>query len=56
MQLPVRTWENYETGVTIPATVILGFIEVTGAHPKWLLTGEGERYLPRPTLESSPCP
>ena len=42
--LPARTWYNYETGVTVPAEVLLGFIEQTGAHPIWLLTGEGPRY------------
>src|SRR6478752_6879963 len=42
--LPARTWYNYETGVTVPAEVLLGFIEQTGANPIWLLTGEGPRY------------
>jgi hypothetical protein len=41
--LPTRTWLNYEVGVTIPAEVILRFIEVTGADPHWLLTGLGQR-------------
>ena len=40
--LPERTWHNYESGVTIPALVILRFIEVTGADPRWLLTGRGK--------------
>jgi hypothetical protein len=48
MRLPPRTWEHYEAGVTIPATVILGFIEMTSADPRWLFTGEGERYMARP--------
>ena len=43
--VPLRTWANYERGVTIPALVILRFIEITEAHPHWLLTGEGHRYL-----------
>jgi hypothetical protein len=43
--LPVRTWENYEAGVAIPAPVILRFIDVTGASPHWLLTGQGPKYL-----------
>ncbi len=43
--LPFRTWLNYEGGCTIPAQVILLFIERTGADPHWLLTGEGEKYL-----------
>ena len=42
--LPARTWYNYETGVTVPAEVLLGFIEQTGANPIWLLTGEGPRF------------
>src|SRR5262245_9293469 len=45
--LPFRTWWNYEAGVTIPAPVILRFIEVTGASPEWLLRGEGEKYTNR---------
>ena len=27
--LPVRTWYNYESGVTVPAEVILKIIELT---------------------------
>jgi hypothetical protein len=47
LQLPFRTWHNYETGCTIPAPTILRFIEVTRANPHWLLTGEGEKFQPR---------
>ena len=43
--LPLQTWRNYEGGCTIPATVLLEFIEATSAHPHWLLTGEGSMYL-----------
>ncbi len=32
--------------MTIPAEVILQFIEITEANPHWLLTGDGPRYLP----------
>src|SRR4051794_32452180 len=42
--LPARTWENYESGVTIPAMVMLEFLELSRVEPHWLLTGEGERY------------
>jgi len=45
LDLPLRTWLHYEDGCTIPAQVILGFIELTAADPHWLLTGEGERYM-----------
>jgi hypothetical protein len=44
LDLPARTWYNYETGVTVPAEVLLGFIDHTGANPVWLLTGEGPKY------------
>lgn len=42
--LPLRTWWNYEAGCTLPATVLLEFIELTGVQPHWLLTGQGERF------------
>jgi hypothetical protein len=44
LQVPERTWANYESGVTIPATTLLIFIEVTNADPHWLLTGQGPKY------------
>jgi hypothetical protein len=44
--IPSRTWANYEQGVTIPAEIILRFLEVTGASPAWLLNGRGGKYLP----------
>jgi hypothetical protein len=46
--LPTRTWMNYEANTVIPALVILHFIEITRAEPRWLLTGEGDRYIPDP--------
>src|SRR4051794_2778184 len=45
--LPEQTWANYESGVTIPALVILWFVEVTGANPHWLLSGKGPKYADR---------
>ncbi|WP_165226941.1 helix-turn-helix domain-containing protein [Aquisphaera insulae] len=42
--LPARTWYNYETGVTVPAEVLLSFIEQTGVNPMYLISGEGPRY------------
>ncbi len=44
LNLPARTWYNYETGVTVPAEVLLSFIDQTGANPVWLLSGDGNRY------------
>ncbi len=42
--LPARTWYNYETGVTVPAEVLLNFIEQTGVNSNWLLNGTGPVY------------
>jgi hypothetical protein len=47
MGIPFRTLHAYETGSTIPAHSILRFIELTGVHPHWLLTGRGEQFLNR---------
>ena len=44
MRMPFRTWIAYESGQQIPAELILRFIEITGADPHWLLTGEGRKY------------
>ncbi len=41
--IPVRTWYNYEGGVTVPAEVILKIIELTSVEPAFLLHGEGPR-------------
>ena len=46
LNLPARTWYNYEIGVTVPAEVILRFIDVTFVEPTWLLSGQGEKYRP----------
>ena len=42
--IPGRTWYNYETGVTVPAEVLLHFLELTAVEPTWLLQGRGEKY------------
>src|SRR5262245_57538454 len=42
--LPVRTWYNYEGGVTVPAEVILKIIELTSVEPSWLLHGKGTKF------------
>jgi hypothetical protein len=42
--LPVRTWYNYESGVTVPAEVILKIIELTAVEPMWLLHGRGPKF------------
>jgi hypothetical protein len=42
--VPLRTWLNYEAGITIPGEVLLRFIETARVDAHWLLTGEGPRY------------
>jgi hypothetical protein len=42
--LPIRTWYNYESGVTVPAEVVLKIIELTSAEPMWLLHGQGPKF------------
>jgi hypothetical protein len=41
--VPVRTWYSYETGVTVPAEVLLRFIELTHVEPLWLQHGRGNK-------------
>ncbi len=42
--IPVRTWYNYENGVTVPAEIILRIVELTQVEPVWLLRGEGPKF------------
>jgi hypothetical protein len=44
LDIPAETWRNYETGVIVPAEVILRFIDVTAVDPRWLLFGLGDKY------------
>jgi len=44
--IPVRTWYNYEGGVTVPAEVVLKIMELTGVEPTWLLHGKGPKFRP----------
>src|SRR3954447_6238489 len=55
LEIPNRTWYNYEIGVTVPAEILLRFLEVTSVEPRWLLHGDGPRFR---TLPPSPgaCP
>lgn len=51
--LPVRTWYNYEVGVTVPGEVLLRFVDLLGVEPQWLLHGEGPKYRPRSISEAA---
>jgi hypothetical protein len=42
--LPIRTWYNYEAGVTVPGEAMLKLIELTSVEPLWLLHGRGPKY------------
>jgi hypothetical protein len=58
--IPVRTWYNYEGGVTVPAEVVLKIIELTSVEPVWLLHGRGPKYRQaprgeRPEMTSKPA-
>ena len=44
LEVPIRTWYNYESGVTIPAEVVLRVIEMLGVEPLWLLHGTGAKH------------
>ncbi len=46
LNIPARTWENYESGVTIPDLILLRFVCLRQSDPAWLLTGEGEPFRP----------
>ena len=42
--IPARTWVHYESGVTVPGTIVLALIALTRVNPGWLLNGKGEKY------------
>ena len=48
--IPVRTWYNYENGVTVPAEIILRIVELTSVEPVWLLRGEGPKFRQAATI------
>ena len=50
--VPIRTWYNYESGVTVPSEVLLRFIELTAIEPGWLLHGREPRYRVLPNAEA----
>jgi hypothetical protein len=44
LEIPLRTWMNYESGVVMPAALVLKLLVQMHIRPRWLLTGEGEKY------------
>lgn len=51
LDVPVRTWYSYEAGVTVPAEVLLKFVQLTSVEPGWLLHGREPKYQ-RPSLDN----
>jgi hypothetical protein len=41
LNIPARTWYNYEKGITVPAEIILQIIKQTSVEAGWLLDGTG---------------
>jgi hypothetical protein len=52
--IPVETWFNYERGVTMPAEILLKFIDLTCVNPHWLAMGQGDQFLSDQPSQSSP--
>ena len=44
LKIPLQTWLNYESGVVMPAEIVLQLIVMASVNPYWLLTGQGEMY------------
>ncbi len=44
--IPVQTWRNYESGVSVPAEIVLELQVFASVEAGWLLTGDGEKYRP----------
>jgi hypothetical protein len=44
LEIQVKTWLNYESGVTMPAHVVLKMIDIARVNPHWLLTGQGDPH------------
>lgn len=44
LEIPLQSWLNYESGVVVPAKVVLQLIVKAHINHDWLLTGQGEKY------------
>ncbi len=44
LEVRVETWLNYESGVAVPAHVVLKLIDIVRVNPHWLLTGQGDPH------------
>jgi hypothetical protein len=44
LHVRLETWLNYESGLTMPAHVVLKLIDIARVNPRWLLTGQGNPH------------
>ena len=44
LEIPLQTWLNYESGVVMPADIVLQLLVLRSVNPYWLLTGQGKMY------------
>lgn len=44
LDVPLQTWLNYESGIVVPAEIVLQLQVLASVSAKWLLTGDGEKY------------
>ncbi len=44
LEIPLETWLNYESGISVPAEIVLRLQVLSSVSARWLLTGEGEKY------------
>lgn len=42
--VPVRSWKNFENGVTAPSDVMLKVLVLFNVEPNWLLNGKGPTF------------
>jgi hypothetical protein len=56
LQIPITTWKAIERDGGLSGNLFLRFIDVTGACPIWLLTGEGEPFKRRVPEARTPKP
>jgi hypothetical protein len=42
--IPMGTWLNYESGITVPGEIILNLLVTTRVTSQWLLSEQGAKY------------
>lgn len=56
LKVPITTWSTIEREGGLSGNLFLRFVDVTGACPLWLLTGEGEPFKGRGPDMHAPKP